>query len=78
MSGIPWWSSGCDSALSQLRARPGSFMVGELRSHKPSSEAKKTDVILFCYAVNHVYDVAKRVEMETSLENSNMKVTVLN
>ena len=57
---------------------PGSFMVGELRSHKPSSEAKKTDVILFCYAVNHVYDVAKRVEMETSLENSNMKVTVLN
>ena len=43
---------------------PGSFMVGELRSHKPSSEAKKTDVILFYYAVNHVYDVAKRVEME--------------
>ena len=53
-------------------------MVGELRSHKPSSEAKKTDVILFYYAVNHVYDVAKRVEMEPSLENSNMKVTVLN
>ena len=32
---------------------PGPFMVGELRSHKLSSEAKKTDVILFCYAVNH-------------------------
>ena len=38
--GIPWWSSGKDSALSLLRARVQS-LVRELRSCKPCSVAKK-------------------------------------
>ena len=38
--GIPWRSSGQDSALSLLRAQVQS-LVGELRSHKPCSTAKK-------------------------------------
>ena len=39
--GIPWRSSGKDSALSLPRVRVQS-LVRELKSHKPRSEAKKS------------------------------------
>ena len=37
--GIPWWSSGLDSALS-LQGPGVQSLVGELRSHKPQGVAK--------------------------------------
>ena len=40
LEGIPWQSSGWESALSLPRAWVQS-LVGELKSHKPRSTAKK-------------------------------------
>ena len=69
MSGIPWQSSGWGSELSQTRPLVQS-LVGELRSHKPCGAAKKTDVILFCYAMNTLvmYEVAEQVETDLHLK----------
>ena len=44
--GVPWQSSGSDSRLLLLRAQVRS-LVGELRSHKLHSVAKKRDQIVF-------------------------------